>query len=90
MKKQVHVYYSGRVQGVGFRYTAEDLARDFSVTGWIKNLGDGRVELAAEAEEDVLKRFLEEIYKVFSHYIRDADVTWLPATGEFKDFTISL
>ena len=88
MKKQVHVYYSGRVQGVGFRFTAESIANDLGVTGWVKNLSDGRVELVAEAKEDVLKELLEKISAFFSRYIRDADVQWLEATGEFKDFGI--
>ncbi len=54
MKKQVHVYYAGRVQGVGFRFTTQDLARELMVSGWVKNLREGRVELLAEAEEGTL------------------------------------
>ena len=88
MKKQIHVYYAGRVQGVGFRYTAEDLALEMRVSGWVKNLGDGRVELVVEAEEDALKNFLHRIEEAFSSYIGDKNVEWLPATGEFKDFGI--
>lgn len=88
MKRQIHVYYTGRVQGVGFRFTAEDIARDLGVLGWAKNLGDGRVEVAAEAEEAALKEFLERINKYFSRYIQDIDVKWLEATGEFEDFGI--
>jgi acylphosphatase len=88
MKKQVRVYYSGRVQGVGFRFTAEDIARDLGVCGWAKNLRDGRVEVVAEAEEEVLKDFLARINQYFSRYIRDIETDWQPASGGFKDFGI--
>ena len=88
MKKQIHVYYSGRVQGVGFRFTAEDIARDLGVGGWVKNLRNGRVELVAEAEEDRLKELLERVNQHFSRYIQNADIQWLAATGEFKEFGI--
>jgi acylphosphatase len=88
MKKQIHAYYSGRVQGVGFRFTAIEFARDLGVCGWVKNLCDGRVEMTAEAEENALVDFLTQISKTFSRYIQDADVEWLEATGEFKDFGI--
>ena len=88
MKKLIRAYYSGRVQGVSFRYTAEDIACELGVTGWVKNLRDGRVEVVAEADEEVLKDFLSRINHYFSSYIRDSDIQWQPATGEFKDFGI--
>lgn len=88
MKKQAHVFYSGQVQGVGFRFTAESLARDLGVSGWAKNLGDGRVEVVAEAEEDAIKEFLNKINHHFSRYIHDTDIEWGEVSGGFKDFTI--
>jgi acylphosphatase len=88
MEKQVRVYYTGRVQGVGFRFTTEDIARDLDVYGWVKNLRDGKVEVVAEAEEKVLEVFLARINQYFSRYIQDVDVQWQEAAGEFKDFGI--
>ena len=49
MQRRTHVFYSGRVQGVGFRFTTEDLARNLGVTGWARNLRNGQVEVAVEA-----------------------------------------
>jgi len=88
MKKRLHVYFDGRVQGVGFRFTAVETGREIGIYGWVGNLDDGRVEVVAEAEEESLKDFLQDIAERFSRYIRDTDVEWLDATGEFKEFTV--
>jgi acylphosphatase len=87
--KQIHVYYSGKVQGVGFRFTAEDIARELDLKGWVKNLRDGKVEILAEAKEEALESFLKKIQEHFGRYIQNTDIDWLPATGEFKDFNIT-
>ena len=89
MKKRVHVYYNGMVQGVGFRFTAERIARQLNVAGWVKNLPTRGVELVAEGEEEVLKGLLKKIkYGVLKHYIEDAEVSWSEPTGEFEGFDI--
>ncbi|MBM3249276.1 MAG: acylphosphatase [Candidatus Omnitrophica bacterium] len=87
-KKRLHAFFSGNVQGVGFRFTAVDVADDLGVNGRVRNLRDGRVELIAEADEETLKDFLTRINQYFSRYIRDADIEWLEASDEFKDFGI--
>jgi len=88
MHKRLQAIYSGQVQGVGFRFTVLNIANDLGICGWVKNLPDSRVELVAEAEEGVLKDFLERIKKDFSVYIREVDMQWLSASGEFKEFRI--
>lgn len=88
MHKRIHVFYSGRVQGVGFRFTAQDIARDLGVSGWVRNLSDGRVEAIAEAKEAVLNDFLARIKQYFHNYIRNVDIQWEEPSGEFTDFGI--
>lgn len=88
MKKQLHVFYSGRVQGIGFRYTVLDIACQQKVCGWVKNLDDARVEVLAQASEDVLKDFLQQINQHFSRYIQDVNIEWLASSGEFSGFQI--
>lgn len=52
------------------------------------NLDDGRVEVMAEAEEETLNDFLQQINQQFSRYVQDVNIEWLPASGEFRDFQI--
>jgi acylphosphatase len=59
--KTLRVHYEGRVQGVGFRYTVKNLAREYDVSGTVENLPDGRVELITSGEPDEVDAFLEGI-----------------------------
>lgn len=87
--KRVHAFYAGRVQGVGFRFTAEETAKQLGVTGWVRNLRDGRVEVVAEGGEEALQRFLEQIRTgPMCNFIQRAEVLWNNATGEFSEFEI--
>ena len=61
MKVRKHIYFSGQVQGVGFRYRATYLARPLGLTGWVKNLWDGRVETEIQGEESAIKKFLTQL-----------------------------
>jgi len=88
MKKRMHVYFEGMVQGVGFRFTAVEVARDFGIAGWVRNLDDGRVEVLAEGEEEHLESFLKNITGRFSRYIRGKEIEWTEAKGELNDFTV--
>ncbi len=88
-KKRLHVTWSGRVQGVGFRYTAETVALELKLTGWVWNLPDGQVEAVCEGSEKALSLFLEKIAAgPMKPHIRQTQTRWGQATGEFKDFHI--
>jgi len=88
--KRLHVCYSGWVQGVGFRFTAERVADSLGLTGWVKNLNDGRVEIVCEGNEQKLKDFLEKINAAFKAYVRDIDVEWGEAAGGLEGFDIRI
>ena len=83
------MHYSGRVQGVGFRYTAKTVATGFEITGTIRNLPDGRVELIAEGDRAELDAYRTAIYDAgLAGFIRDEQVTWANAKNEFRGFEI--
>ncbi len=82
------VFYSGRVQGVGFRYTTRQIAQQHAVTGWVRNLPDRRVQLVVEGEPAKLDRLLAAIADRMSDYIHSAQVSREPAIGEFLAFEI--
>lgn len=85
----MHVYYSGHVQGIGFRYTAKTVAAGFEVTGVVRNLPDGRVELIAEGLRDELQAFQGAIREAgLDHFIRNESVSWSDAAGDFRGFEI--
>ncbi len=67
------VYYSGTVQGVGFRATAASIARRHAVHGWVRNLADGRVELLADGAADAVEAFLADIRDRMRGYIDSED-----------------
>ena len=75
------VVYSGRVQGVGFRYTAQHLAAGYAVAGYVRNLPDGDVELVAEGEADEVQRFLDSVADQMAGCIRDHTIHDEPTTG---------
>ena len=85
---QAHIFYSGTVQGVGFRYTAQQIARELQVSGWVRNLNDGRVEILAEGQDEVVKQFLDNIEARFEGYIGKKEVAFSAPSGEAKDFCI--
>jgi acylphosphatase len=88
MNNRLHVVFSGRVQGVGFRFTAESAAHALGVMGWVRNLKSGEVEVVAEAPDQALRDFLARLEEHFSGYIQDRKISWEAARGEFKGFSV--
>ena len=82
------IYFSGRVQGVGFRYTTRSIASRFAVTGYVRNLADGRVELNAEGTKAELHAFVAEIRQQLGSHIRDETSEVQPASGDLPSFEI--
>jgi acylphosphatase len=88
-RRRMTVFYSGRVQGVGFRYTAKTVAAGFELTGTIRNLPDGRVELVAEGRREELDGFRAALGDAgLAGFIRDEQVNWADAKNEFRGFEI--
>jgi acylphosphatase len=85
----MQIFYSGCVQGVGFRYTAKTVATGFEVTGIVRNLPDGRVELITEGAREELEAFRDAIRGAgLAGFVRDESVTWSDAKNEFHGFDI--
>ncbi len=85
-----HLFYEGRVQGVGFRYTVRHLATGFDVSGWIRNLPDGRVEMLAVGFPDEVTEFLEAIRSSeLAGFIWNETVENVPVPPGIHGFEIS-
>jgi acylphosphatase len=82
------IHFSGRVQGVGFRYTTRQIAERFRVCGFVKNLRDGRVELVVEGDAGELDGFLAAVEGELERYIEHRAVSVLSASGEFDGFEV--
>ncbi len=89
MERHVRVIVKGEVQGVGYRYTVLDIARNFEVRGFVRNLSDGNVEVQAEGEEEELKRFLRAIeIKQGGIYVSALQTEWKEAGKKFSGFDV--
>ncbi len=88
-KQRFTTYFTGQVQGVGFRYTTESIARSFAVTGYVRNLPDGRVEMVAEAQPDEHERFLAQILTTMKANIEVIQTDSSVATSEYASFSIN-
>jgi len=88
-RQRMHIFYSGRVQGVGFRHATKQVAMGYDVTGIVRNLADGRVELIAEgarAELEAYRKAIED--SEVGSFIRQAEAAWSEPKNEFRGFEI--
>ena len=86
MKVRKHIYFSGRVQGVGFRYSAISLARPLGLTGWVKNLRDGRVEMEVQGDEDAIAELLRGLRTQRFIIIDDIEIRTIPLVEDERSF----
>ena len=88
-RQRMQIFYSGRVQGVGFRYSTKMLAEGYEVTGVVRNLADGRVELVAEGSREELEAFQKGVQESeLGNFIRNEEIHWSDAKNEFRGFEI--
>jgi acylphosphatase len=88
MNKRLHIIYSGQVQNVGFRYTSRSIAHELGLTGWVRNVPDGTVELVAEGDEKSLLQLNEALKREMNYASFKEQLSWEPGTGEFLRFEI--
>ncbi len=82
------IHYEGRVQGVGFRYTTHRIAARMPITGYVKNLPDGRVVVVAEGQPAELQRLVDAVAAELGRHIRRRSTSASPASGEFDRFDV--
>ncbi len=86
---RAHVFVSGRVQGVNFRYYTQRKAQELGLTGWVRNLWDGRVEAIFEGDEQAVRRAVDWCHGgPPSAWVEDVEVAYEPPTGEFGGFRV--
>src|ERR1700722_10038864 len=86
--KRRTIHFHGRVQGVGFRYTTRNIVLRYDVSGYVRNLPDGRVQLVMEGHDSEMEEVVDELRRKMSCFIRKIDSDAGPATGEFEQFSI--
>ncbi len=86
---QAHIFFSGTVQGIGFRYTVRQVAKESGLTGWVRNLSDGRVEMVAEGPQEKVEQAIRDIEDHFDGYIRSKDVRFEKSSDRHQEFKIT-
>ena len=86
--KRFEIYFSGSVQGVGFRFTSKQVSRRFDVVGTVQNLTDGRVKMICEGDPAQIRAFIEQVAQSTHGRVADTEILDKPITGEFTGFEI--
>ena len=84
-----HIIFKGQVQGVGFRYTTHRIARRYDVTGFVRNVPDGTVEMLVQGTEQNVDACLADLHDTMADYIRDMQVKSLPLNPQHSNFKIT-
>jgi acylphosphatase len=84
-----HVIFTGRVQGVGFRYTAHRMAHRHKLTGFVRNMWDGTVEMLAQGPAGDIDDCIRDIKEYFGDYLRETRIQEIPPDPKYKDFRIT-
>ncbi len=84
-----HVIFIGRVQGVGFRFTAHRMAQRQQLTGFVRNLPDGTVEMLAQGPAQGIDDCIRDIKEYFGDYLRETRIQEIPTDPKYKDFRIT-
>lgn len=84
-----HIIFIGRVQGVGFRFTAFNTANRHQLTGFVHNLPDGTVEMLVQGPPQAIDDCIQDIKEYFSDYIRETKIKEIPSDPQHKDFEIT-
>ena len=84
-----HIIFTGRVQGIGFRFTALDIANRYKLTGRVHNLPDGSVEMIVQGHPDDIDNCIQDIKDSFAGYIRETRIEEVTFDHQYKDFKIT-
>ena len=86
---QAHILYSGTVQGVGFRFMVQRYALSLDLTGWVKNLPNGSVEILVNGSKASIEKLCKMVEEYFQGHIRNNNIQFTSSDDEFKDFQIT-
>ncbi len=84
-----HIIFSGRVQGVGFRFTAQRIAGRYGLRGFVRNLPNGTVEMFAQGDATDVAQCLRDIDESFAGYVRDAKIEDASPNARYDGFSIA-